>query len=129
ANYERVNARDLDATDLPHPDYPLVVMDLSFISVRKVLPAVWRRVAQSGHLIVLVKPQFESSRAEAGRGRGVIRDDAIRTRVLGEVRDFVRTTFPDADEVGVMESPISGADGNMEFLVGWQKSTMSLQRL
>ena len=59
-NLEKTNARHLQAGDLPEADYPLIVMDLSFISLTKVLPAVWQFMAAGGHLIALVKPQFEA---------------------------------------------------------------------
>lgn len=120
-NLERTNARHLKPGDLPHPDYPIIVMDLSFISLRLILPAVWPFLAPEGRLIALVKPQFEATKAEVDRGRGIIRDDAVRERVLNEVRQFVAENCEGSTEVGIIESPISGADGNREYLVGWQR--------
>ena len=117
-NLEKVNARHLEPNLLPCSSYSLVVMDLSFISLTKVLPAVWPAVRSGGHLIALVKPQFEAGRDEVGAGQGVIRDDAIRRRILDEIRSWVRTNLNHASEVGWMESPIEGADGNREFLLG-----------
>lgn len=120
-NLERVNARNLRADQLPRASFDLIVMDLSFISVRKVLAAVWPLLGREGILIVLVKPQFEASREEASRGKGVIRDEAVRTRVLAEVKTFVETELAGAREVGCLPSPIAGSDGNREYLVGWRK--------
>lgn len=119
-NLERVNARRLSATSLPHPRYPLVVMDLSFISLTKVWPAIWPLVAPGGHLVALVKPQFEAGKAEVDAGRGVIRDPVIHERVLAEIRRWVAEHLDRAVEIGCVESPIKGADGNTEFLLGWK---------
>lgn len=116
-NIEQCNARLLQPADLPLSCYERVVMDLSFISLRSVLPAVWPFLAQDGLLVALVKPQFEAGRVEASRGRGVIRDEAIRQRALAEVRSFATGTLPGCEEVGALESPLAGADGNREFLL------------
>lgn len=120
-NRERVNARHLQAGDLPHAAYPLIVMDLSFVSLRLILPAVWPFLEPEGRLIALVKPQFEAGREEADRGAGVIRDPEIRERILREVLDFARDALPNSALVGHCPSPICGASGNQEFLAGWDK--------
>ena len=88
-NIERLNARYLKASDLPESVYDRIVMDLSFISLQKVLPAVWPFLENDGLLIALVKPQFESTKAEADRFRGVIKDEKIRMRVVTEIRNFL----------------------------------------
>jgi 23S rRNA (cytidine1920-2'-O)/16S rRNA (cytidine1409-2'-O)-methyltransferase len=119
-NLERINARHLLPADLPRPHFDLVVMDLSFISLKKVWPAIWPLVAPGRHMIALVKPQFEAERAEVDAGRGVIRSIEIRERVLKEIRDWVRLNLAGAEEIGHCESPIHGADGNLEYLVGWK---------
>tara|TARA_B110000037_G_scaffold220312_1_gene287753 strand:- start:51401 stop:52183 length:783 start_codon:yes stop_codon:yes gene_type:complete len=119
-NFERLNARNLTPEDVPLPSYDFIVMDLSFISLKKVWPAVWPFVAPGQHMIALVKPQFEATKAEVDAGRGVIRDTAIRERVLSEIRAWVEQNLKDAQEVGYCESPIHGADGNLEYLVGWK---------
>jgi len=119
-NLERVNARRLDSSQLPRPHYPLIVMDLSFISLTKVWPAIWPLVGPGGHLVALVKPQFEAGKAEVDAGRGVIRDPAVHERVLTEIRSWVGEHLAGAAEVGFCESPIHGADGNIEFLLGWK---------
>ncbi len=120
-NLERTNARDLVPGDLPLPEYPLIVMDLSFISLRKVLPAAWALLGQGGHLVALVKPQFEATKEEADRGKGIIRDDAVRTRVLEKIKDFADENLPHAHLFAETESPITGTEGNVEFFLGWMK--------
>ena len=116
-NFEKVNARALDPAQLPRPLYEIIVMDLSFISLRKVLPAVWPCLADGGWLGALVKPQFEAERAEADRGSGVIRDVEVRTRVVEGVRAFCRDELPGSRELGLVPSPITGQDGNQEYLL------------
>jgi 23S rRNA (cytidine1920-2'-O)/16S rRNA (cytidine1409-2'-O)-methyltransferase len=121
-NLEKINARALTAGDLPRAAYDTVVMDLSFISLKSVLPAVWPFLRPGGVLIALVKPQFEAGKAEVDKGRGVIADDAVRTRVLADVRDFALRELPGSTLHGEMECPVHGADGNREFLVGLRKN-------
>jgi 23S rRNA (cytidine1920-2'-O)/16S rRNA (cytidine1409-2'-O)-methyltransferase len=121
-NLEKMNARHLAAGDLPRADYDVVVMDLSFISLKTVLPAVWPFLRPGGTLIALVKPQFEAGRAEVQKGEGIIRDDLVRERVLAEVRDFAVKELPGATVRGEMECPVHGADGNREYLLGLAKT-------
>jgi 23S rRNA (cytidine1920-2'-O)/16S rRNA (cytidine1409-2'-O)-methyltransferase len=116
-NREKTNARNLSKGDLPRDEFDTVVMDLSFISLRSVLPAVWPFLRPGGVLVALVKPQFEAGKAEADRGRGVIWDEAVRLAALERVRDFALGRLPGARLVGSMDSPIAGADGNREFLL------------
>ncbi len=120
-NIEKTNARHLQPGDLPHDDYPLIVMDLSFISLTKVLPAVWQFLAPGGRLIALVKPQFEAEKSEVDAGRGIIRDEAIHLRVLETIKAFALKELPGAELIGTMDSPIKGTDGNREFLMGLQR--------
>jgi 23S rRNA (cytidine1920-2'-O)/16S rRNA (cytidine1409-2'-O)-methyltransferase len=122
-NLEKLNARFLAPADLPRAEFDAIVMDLSFISLTAVLPAVWPLLRTGGVLLALVKPQFEAGKAEADRGRGVIRDDAVQEAALARVRDFALAALPGARLVGTMDSPISGADGNREFLLGVRKET------
>lgn len=124
-NLEKVNARHLETAALPRESYDLVVMDLSFISLRTVLPAVWPRLRPGGSLIALVKPQFEAGKAEADKGRGVIRDAAVQQAALAGVREFALASLPDARLLGEIPSPITGADGNREFLLGLSKGPRS----
>jgi 23S rRNA (cytidine1920-2'-O)/16S rRNA (cytidine1409-2'-O)-methyltransferase len=120
-NLEKTNARSLANLPLPHPLYDLIVMDLAFISLTKVLDAVWTRLRPGGYLVVLVKPQFEATRAEASAGRGVIRDEAVRQRALATVRAFALERLPGVTFFGEMESAVAGADGNREFLLALRR--------
>jgi 23S rRNA (cytidine1920-2'-O)/16S rRNA (cytidine1409-2'-O)-methyltransferase len=115
---ERTNIRSLDA-DAIGGAVDLVVADLSFISLRTVAAALLACAAPRADLVLLVKPQFEAGRAEASRGRGVIRDPEVRARVLEEVSGAL--TELGAAIMGTMESPLKGADGNVEFLLHARK--------
>jgi 23S rRNA (cytidine1920-2'-O)/16S rRNA (cytidine1409-2'-O)-methyltransferase len=117
---ERTNVRDLAPGDVG-PPFDLVVADLSFISLRTVLAPLLGLAAPGAHLVLLVKPQFEAGRDEATRSRGVIRDPAVWRRVLDEVLIALRATG--AAIMGVMVSPLTGADGNVEFLVHARAAT------
>jgi len=112
ASYERTDVRAVDTAVIGGPA-PLVVADLSFISLRLVAPDLVRLA--TADIVALVKPQFEAGRAEAGRGRGVIRDPAVWSRALVEVCRAV--VDAGAAIMGVMVSPLTGAEGNVEFLV------------
>jgi 23S rRNA (cytidine1920-2'-O)/16S rRNA (cytidine1409-2'-O)-methyltransferase len=122
-NLEKINARHLQPGNLPRADYDAVVMDLSFISLKTVLPAVWPFLRRGGALIALVKPQFEAGKGAADKGRGVIRDPAVQAAVLADVTAFALASLPAATLLGSMDSPITGADGNREFLLGLRKET------
>ena len=108
---EGVNAR----YSLSFPEkIDLVTMDLSFISVTKVIPTVVKELKENGYLIVLVKPQFEAKRNEVGKG-GVIKDEVIHARVLGR---FVYWAVNNGFRIGgLVASPIVGSSGNREFLI------------
>lgn len=116
-NLEKINARFLRAADLPRASFDAIVMDLSFISLTSVLPSVWPLLNPGGVLVALVKPQFEAGKAEVDKGRGVIRDPLIQEAALAKVRDFAARELQSAELLGTMESPITGADGNREFLL------------
>jgi len=107
---ERVNARNV--TELPFAPQ-LVVCDVSFISVRKALPAVLALAAPGWHGVVLVKPQFEAGRADA-RG-GVVRDPAVQARVLREVAEAAAAWG--SETVGAVDSGLPGPKGNREFFL------------
>jgi 23S rRNA (cytidine1920-2'-O)/16S rRNA (cytidine1409-2'-O)-methyltransferase len=111
---ERTNVRTLDRSALAG-GVDLVVADLSFISLRTVLPVLVPLVDPEGDLVLLVKPQFEAGRREASRGAGVVRDPEVWRRVLEEVARAARDSG--ADRMGLMASPLTGADGNVEFLL------------
>ena len=119
---ERTNVRGLAPGDVG-PPFDLVVADLSFISLRTVLAPLLGLAAPGAHLVLLVKPQFEAGRDEASRGRGVIRDPEVWRRVLDEVVIALRATG--AAIMGAMVSPLTGADGNVEFLVHARAATPS----
>ena len=121
-NLEKINARHLAATDLPRTDFDAIVMDLSFISLKSVLPAVWPFLRTGGTLVALVKPQFEAGKAEVDKGRGIIRDVAVQDAVLADIQSFALAQLPGAALVGTMDSPITGTDGNREFLLGLRKA-------
>jgi len=109
---ERTNARYLRPDDFSER-FDLVVMDVSFISVRKIIPAVRSLMSENGRMIVLIKPQFEVGKGEVGKG-GIVRDIDKHSRVIDEINTFA-TDYGLAPR-GVIESPIRGADGNKEFL-------------
>jgi 23S rRNA (cytidine1920-2'-O)/16S rRNA (cytidine1409-2'-O)-methyltransferase len=107
---ERTNLREL--TSLPEP-IELATLDLSFISLRLVLPAVRNLLADTGRCIALVKPQFEAGRGVVPR-RGIVRDPAVHREVLERFAvDAAAASFAPA---GLIRSPIAGTDGNVEFL-------------
>lgn len=111
---ERCNIRDVSLDQLPFVP-SMAVADLSFISLAKVIPALVRVVAPGGHLVLLVKPQFEAGRQEVARARGVIADPDVHRRVCDEVAEsLVRSGCA---VLGWCDSPITGSDGNREFLV------------
>jgi 23S rRNA (cytidine1920-2'-O)/16S rRNA (cytidine1409-2'-O)-methyltransferase len=112
-NLERCNVRSLGPHDIGGV-VDVTVADLSFISLRTVLPALLDLTRPEGAIVVLVKPQFEAGRQEASRSRGVIRDPAVWRRVLDEVHSAV--VAGGATMMGAMVSPLRGADGNVEFL-------------
>ena len=95
--------------------FDIAVVDLSFISAREVLSAVLSAVKNLGILVLLIKPQFEATKAETDRGAGVISDRAVHARVTDEIAEFVRQLGCDVS--GTIESPIRGHDGNREFLL------------
>jgi 23S rRNA (cytidine1920-2'-O)/16S rRNA (cytidine1409-2'-O)-methyltransferase len=116
-NRERTNVRALDRASIGGP-VSLEVADLSFVSLRLVLPALVALAAPGADLIALVKPQFEAGRVEASKGRGVIREPTVWRRVLEEVR--AASAAAGSAMMAAMVSPITGADGNREFLVHCQ---------
>ena len=93
----------------------LAVIDCSFISLRKILPAAVAIVRPGGKIVALVKPQFEAGKAEADRGAGVITDPVIHQRVLAELEAFAAGQ-PGWKWRGHVESPLLGPAGNKEFL-------------
>lgn len=121
---EKTNARELRRAQLAAvsgeqepADIRIVVVDCSFISLRKILPAAVALLAPDGRIVALVKPQFEAGKAEADKGEGVITDPAVHARVLAELEAFLKAELPGVAWRGVTESPLLGPAGNKEFLV------------
>ncbi|MBI3695227.1 MAG: TlyA family RNA methyltransferase [Acidobacteria bacterium] len=114
---ERVNARYL-AWDLIGERVDLVTLDVSFISVTLILPAVVQFLGPESRMVVLAKPQFEAGRGQVGKG-GIVRDPEVHREVVEKVSGAVRGVG--FEQVEWMESPVPGAEGNREFLVyGWE---------
>ena len=109
---EQVNARYLQSGDFA-TRFDLIVMDVSFISATKILPALVPLLNDGGRIVVLVKPQFEVGRGAVGKG-GIVTDPAAHTRVIEEVNGAALDLGLKVG--GVIDSPIKGADGNREFL-------------
>jgi 23S rRNA (cytidine1920-2'-O)/16S rRNA (cytidine1409-2'-O)-methyltransferase len=111
---EKTNARFLKPENFPAPA-DLLVVDCSFISLKKILPSAAPLLKADGKIVALIKPQFEAGKAEADKGRGVITDSAIHDRVLAELQEFVSAQAGLCWR-GVVESPLLGPAGNKEFL-------------
>jgi 23S rRNA (cytidine1920-2'-O)/16S rRNA (cytidine1409-2'-O)-methyltransferase len=110
---EKTNARHLTDAELPEP-VDLIVCDASFISLAKVLVRPMAFARAGARLIALIKPQFEAGRGEVGKG-GVVRDAGIHARVCAEVRDWIAAQGWEV--AGITPSPITGPEGNVEFLI------------
>lgn len=111
---EQFNSRELTAEDLGEL-VDIAVLDLSFISMTKVLPAVFSVLKPEGQVVALIKPQFELSRDEVSKG-GIVREPELRQKAVTKIRSFVEESG--REWRGVIESPLQGMDGNVEFL-GW----------
>ena len=111
---EKTNARFLKPESFATPA-DLVVVDCSFISLKKILPPAGPLLKADGKIVALIKPQFEAGKAEADKGRGVITDAAVHDRVLAELQEFVAAQAGLCWR-GVIESPLLGPAGNKEFL-------------
>jgi 23S rRNA (cytidine1920-2'-O)/16S rRNA (cytidine1409-2'-O)-methyltransferase len=113
---EHVNARTVTPSQLPADPvrYDLITIDVSFISVRAILPVLPPLLREDGHVIVLVKPQFEAGRADVRKG-GLVKDPAVHERAVADVRDAAEGLGFAAP--GATPSPITGAEGNREFVL------------
>jgi 23S rRNA (cytidine1920-2'-O)/16S rRNA (cytidine1409-2'-O)-methyltransferase len=111
---ERTNARHLEALD---EQVNFVCIDVSFISLRLILPAVMGWLADTADLVVLIKPQFEAGRKQVGKG-GIVRDSAVHRQVLFEILSWSEEN--QFRPMGLIRSPIEGAGGNVEFLAWLQ---------
>jgi 23S rRNA (cytidine1920-2'-O)/16S rRNA (cytidine1409-2'-O)-methyltransferase len=116
--HEQTNARYLTGEIVTDP-VDIIVCDASFISLAKVLDTALDFAKPGGRLIALVKPQFEAERGEIGKG-GVVRDPAVHARVSEAAQTWVRTRGWDV--AGLVESPITGPEGNKEFLLAAQRA-------
>ena len=114
---EHFNARYMTPEDLGEKA-ELIVSDVSFISLTRILPAAYSCLAEGGDMLVLVKPQFELQPEDIGPG-GIVRDPALHRRAVERIRDFVTNELK-RQWMGVADSPIKGMDGNREFLA-WLK--------
>jgi 23S rRNA (cytidine1920-2'-O)/16S rRNA (cytidine1409-2'-O)-methyltransferase len=115
--HEQTNARRLNFGIVPEP-VDIVVCDASFIGLAKVLEAPLALAKPGASLVALIKPQFEAGRAEVGKG-GVVRDPVVHERVCSEARTWVETQGWTV--LGITPSPITGPEGNVEFLLGARK--------
>jgi 23S rRNA (cytidine1920-2'-O)/16S rRNA (cytidine1409-2'-O)-methyltransferase len=113
-NRERTNVRWVEPGAFGGT-FPIVVADLSFISLRTVVPVLLEQAEPGADLVLLVKPQFEAGKAEVSRGRGVVADPVIWRRTVDDVQ--VACIDAGAAIMGAMVSPLRGADGNVEFLL------------
>jgi 23S rRNA (cytidine1920-2'-O)/16S rRNA (cytidine1409-2'-O)-methyltransferase len=113
---EHVNARFLTPDQLPagKRTFDIITIDVSFISLTHILPVMPPLLRPDGHVVALVKPQFEAGRGEVGKG-GIVRDEEIRARVVDEV--VAAADKLGLRRVGVTDSPIEGMEGNKEFLL------------
>jgi 23S rRNA (cytidine1920-2'-O)/16S rRNA (cytidine1409-2'-O)-methyltransferase len=112
---ERFNVRNLSAAQVPE-SVDAIVCDVSFIGLETALPAALALAAPGAFLAALIKPQFEVGRGQVGKG-GIVRDPALHDQVCRRIADWLARR-PGWQVLGVVPSPISGADGNIEFLIG-----------
>ena len=123
-NIERYNARYLKAEDLPHLDYPLIVTDVSFISLKHILPPAWELLSEGGYLICLVKPQFEADKKTMDQCKGIIRDVALSESIAVGIREFVLVSLEGSRLLDFQPSVIQGTDGNQEYLMALKKDRL-----
>ncbi|MDB5688630.1 MAG: hemolysin [Sphingomonas bacterium] len=116
--HEKTNARHLTAAEIPEP-IDLIVCDASFIALEKVLATPLGFAGRDARLVALIKPQFEAGREEVGKG-GVVRDPEVHARVCAEVAAWVGSR--EWTVVGIVPSPITGPEGNIEFLIAAKHS-------
>jgi 23S rRNA (cytidine1920-2'-O)/16S rRNA (cytidine1409-2'-O)-methyltransferase len=115
---ERINARNLAPDDLPEP-CDLITLDLSFISLLKVVPALLPHLVPNGLLLPMIKPQFEAGRGAVGKG-GILRDEALRRRVIDECAAGIASLG--LEPLGVFDSPVAGTGGNREAFALFRRS-------
>ncbi|MSO74776.1 MAG: TlyA family RNA methyltransferase [Alphaproteobacteria bacterium] len=116
---ERTNARHLTSKEIPEP-VDLIVCDASFIGLRLVLPAAMALAVPGGHLVALIKPQFEVGKDRVGKG-GIVRNPVLHDEVCGTISAWLGAQ-PGWRVLGLTSSPIEGAEGNKEFLIAAQRA-------
>ncbi len=115
---EKTNARNLTAEHVPEP-IDIITCDASFIGLEVVLPAALALAEPGAHLVALIKPQFEVGKGRVGKG-GVVRDPALHEEVCVRISDWLAAR-PGWSVLGISESPITGPEGNVEFLIGGRR--------
>jgi 23S rRNA (cytidine1920-2'-O)/16S rRNA (cytidine1409-2'-O)-methyltransferase len=110
---ERTNIREIDPSLFPEA-IDIAVADVSFISLEKVVPAILKFLKPDAEIIALIKPQFEVGKGQVGKG-GIVRDEITRTAVVNRIADYFRGLGLEVK--GVIPSPITGQDGNVEYLI------------
>ena len=118
-NLERTNLRYITAEQIPEP-IDLAVMDVSFISIKLILPSVKALLKENADLVCLIKPQFEAGREDVGK-KGVVRDSEVHARVIRDILSFVPQIGLSA--VGLDYSPIRGPEGNIEYICHLKNSS------
>ncbi|MDR3317729.1 MAG: TlyA family RNA methyltransferase [Puniceicoccales bacterium] len=120
-NFENINARNLTVNFFQGKRFGIAVCDVSFISLKKILPTIWPFVDLNGYLISLIKPQFEAEKHYVDRYKGIIQDPKVQESICNDIVQFACNNLSFSQLIGNMESPILGAAGNREFLFGIQK--------
>lgn len=121
-NFEKVNLKNLSQIELPFNSFDIIVCDLSFISITKIIDILWDKLKKDGNLVCLVKPQFEATKEIMDACKGVIKDETLRKQILENVILFINENLKNCELVGQINSPIKGSDGNEEFLICLKKS-------
>ena len=112
---ERTNFRRLDTDTFPYKDAQIITIDVSFISLKLILPVARKILAGNSHIVALIKPQFEVGPENVGKG-GVVKDSGLHQKVIDDILTFCNNSLK-LKVTGVVESPIKGAKGNREFLM------------
>ena len=116
-NFEKINARYLDETDVPS-DFQLIVCDVSFISLKLALQPALQMAPKTCQLLALIKPQFEVGRVGLDKG-GIVKDEILRAQIVDDISDWIAQQGWHI--FGTADSPITGPDGNHEYLIAAEK--------
>ncbi|MBQ5333087.1 MAG: TlyA family RNA methyltransferase [Oscillospiraceae bacterium] len=117
-NMEGVNIKDVSLSDFDK-EIRFISVDVSFISLKKVIPKIYELLSENGSAVMLVKPQFECGRADIGKN-GIVRSEKVHRAVLGDIISFCNSSG--LSVIGADHSPIQGGDGNIEYLICAEKS-------